>query len=43
VAIPPEFSAGDYEGDSEFRGTFHRWLADIWAEKDAQIDIVLTA
>jgi 1-acyl-sn-glycerol-3-phosphate acyltransferase len=41
VAIPLEFSAGDYEGDSEFRGTFHRWLADIWAEKDAQIATVL--
>jgi 1-acyl-sn-glycerol-3-phosphate acyltransferase len=41
VAIPPEFSAGDYEGDSEFRGTFHRWLADIWSEKDAQIAAVV--
>lgn len=41
VAIPPEFSAGDYEGDSEFRGEFHRWLAGIWSEKDAQIAAVL--
>jgi 1-acyl-sn-glycerol-3-phosphate acyltransferase len=41
VAIPPEFSAGDYEGDSEFRGAFHRWLADIWSEKDAQIAAVV--
>ena len=42
VLIPSEFSAGDYEGDAEFRGTFHRWLADIWLEKDAQITAVLS-
>jgi 1-acyl-sn-glycerol-3-phosphate acyltransferase len=41
VGIPPEFSAGDYEGDSAFRGEFHRWLAGIWSEKDAQITAVL--
>ncbi len=41
VAIPSAFSAGDYEGDSAFRGEFHRWLADIWSEKDAQITAVL--
>lgn len=34
LPIPPELSQGDYEGDSEFRGLFHRWLADLWAEKD---------
>lgn len=41
VAIPAAFSSGDYEGDSVFRGSFHRWLADLWTEKDAQIDDLL--
>jgi hypothetical protein len=41
VAIPAEFAQGDYETDSVFRGNFHRWLADIWAFKDAQIDALL--
>ena len=37
LPIPPEFCTGDYEGDPLFRGTVHRWLADIWEFKDAQI------
>lgn len=37
LPIPPEFCTGDYEGDPVFRGTVHRWLADIWEFKDAQI------
>lgn len=35
LPIPPAFNDGDYEGDPEFRGAFHRWLADQWTEKDA--------
>ena len=31
LPIPPEFCTSDYEGDAEFRGVLHRWLADIWA------------
>lgn len=31
----------DYEGDQEFRREFHRWLADIWAEKDDRIASLL--
>jgi 1-acyl-sn-glycerol-3-phosphate acyltransferase len=42
VPIPAEFGAGDYEGDPEFRGTFHRWLADIWEDKDRQIEECLS-
>jgi 1-acyl-sn-glycerol-3-phosphate acyltransferase len=41
LPIPVEFCTGDYEDDSEFRGRFHRWLAAIWEEKDAQIDVLL--
>ncbi len=39
--IPPEFSAGDYAQDAAFRSTFHRWLADQWAEKDQRINAIL--
>ncbi len=41
LPIPPEFCTGDYEGDSTFRGRFHRWLADLWEEKDRQIEALL--
>lgn len=39
--IPPEFNAGDYAADSAFRGAFHRWLAEQWAEKDQRISALL--
>lgn len=29
--------SGDYEHDREFRGRFHRWLTQIWQDKDRQI------
>ena len=41
LPIPAHFCEGDYEGDVEFRGTIHRWLADLWEEKDARIDKLL--
>ena len=41
LPIPPEFCTSDYEGDAEFRGVLHRWLADIWAFKDEQIEQLL--
>lgn len=41
LPIPAEFCTGDYEDDPEFRGRFHRWLAGIWEEKDAQIAALL--
>ena len=41
LPIPAAFCTGDYEGDPEFRATLHRWLADIWEEKDRQIDELL--
>ena len=43
LPIPAEFCVGDYEGDAEFRGMLHRWLADIWTAKDEQIDALLKA
>lgn len=41
VPIPPALAHGDYEADVDFRAGFHRWLSDIWAFKDAQIDALL--
>lgn len=32
-----ELIRGDYEHDTVFRADFHRWVADLWAEKDARI------
>ncbi|HWV05828.1 hypothetical protein UB44_01560 [Burkholderiaceae bacterium 26] len=31
----------DYTADAAFRSEFHRWLAQLWEEKDAQIDAML--
>ncbi|MDM0090695.1 MULTISPECIES: acyltransferase [unclassified Variovorax] len=43
VPIPAELGRGDYEADSAFRGSFHRWLAELWAFKDAQIETLLAS
>ena len=41
LPIPPAFCTCDYEGDTVFRGTVHRWLADIWEFKDAEIEKIM--
>ena len=41
LPIPPEFAAGDYTADAAFRGSFHRWLAQLWQDKDQQIEGLL--
>ena len=41
LPIPAQFCQGDYEGDVEFRGSFNRWLTDLWEEKDARIGAIL--
>jgi 1-acyl-sn-glycerol-3-phosphate acyltransferase len=33
---------GDYSNDREYRSTFHRWLRDIWTEKDERINVLRT-
>lgn len=38
LPIPPAFCLGDYAADADFRRTIHRWLQDLWEEKDRQID-----
>jgi 1-acyl-sn-glycerol-3-phosphate acyltransferase len=29
---------GDYAGDRDYRAVFHRWLTEVWREKDSRID-----
>ncbi|WP_225781943.1 acyltransferase [Xenophilus sp. Marseille-Q4582] len=38
LPIPLEFSTGNYEEDKPFRARFHRWLAQLWTEKDELLD-----
>jgi 1-acyl-sn-glycerol-3-phosphate acyltransferase len=33
---------GDYSNDREYRSAFHRWLKDIWTEKDDRINALRT-
>ena len=33
--------SGDYEGDREYRREFHRWLTELWQEKDERIEAML--
>jgi 1-acyl-sn-glycerol-3-phosphate acyltransferase len=32
---------GDYEGDRKYRRDFHRWLTELWQQKDARISALL--
>lgn len=40
-AIEPRLASGDYQEDREFRRFVHRWLNDMWKEKDAQMGRLL--
>lgn len=37
LPIDPSLAEGDYENDRQFRRKVHRWLSDIWEDKDARI------
>lgn len=37
LPIDPALVAGDYQNDREFRRYVHRWLGELWREKDARI------
>lgn len=41
LTIPPEFYAGSYENDLEFRKRFQDWIAQLWADKDRRIGELL--
>jgi len=38
--IPPRFLGMDYDSNRETRADFQRWVSDIWAEKDARIEVL---
>ncbi len=41
LPIPSNLCRGDYDGDAAFRAEFHRWLTQLWEEKDRQIETIL--
>jgi 1-acyl-sn-glycerol-3-phosphate acyltransferase len=41
LTIPPEFYAGNYENDPEFRKRFQDWIAQLWADKDRRVGELL--
>ncbi len=41
ITIPHEMYTGSYEEDPQFRKRFQAWIADLWAEKDARIAVLL--
>ena len=41
VEIPLEFCTGDYENDRALRKTFHRWLDEVWLQKDRDLQEML--
>ncbi|MEZ5462363.1 acyltransferase [Dokdonella sp.] len=42
IPIPPELLGGDYENDESFRRRFQDWLNDLWARKDAKLELAGT-
>lgn len=42
LPIPAEFCNCDYSTDAALRANFHRWLAQIWLEKDQRIEAMLS-
>jgi len=41
LPVDPQLVAGDYQNDREFRRYMHRWLNDLWVEKDKRMDEML--
>ena len=39
--IPPELLDGDYQNDRDFRRLMHRWLTEVWTEKDQKLSEML--
>jgi len=40
--IPPQLREGDYQASDEYREDFQQWVASLWLEKDALIELTLT-
>jgi len=41
IEIPKKFLHGDYENDPVFRDAMHKWVQQLWQEKDLQIESLL--
>ena len=41
IEIPKQFLHGDYESDLVFRDAMHKWVQQLWQEKDQQIESLL--
>ena len=37
LPVDPSLVAGDYQNDRQYRREVHRWLADLWRDKDERI------
>ena len=37
IEIPKQFLHGDYEGDPVFRDAMHKWVQQLWRDKDVEI------
>jgi hypothetical protein len=42
IEVPQELMRGDYEGDPVFRDAMHKWVQQLWLEKDRQIQALMT-
>ena len=42
MEVPKELMHGDYEGDPAFRDAMHKWVQQLWLEKDQQIQTLIT-
>jgi len=41
MEIPRVLLHGDYADDKDFRVTFHRWVQQLWQDKDEQIHLLM--
>lgn len=39
--VDPKLATGDYQGDRDFRRFVHRWLNEMWTEKDKRLAAML--
>jgi 1-acyl-sn-glycerol-3-phosphate acyltransferase len=43
IQIPPQLCQGDYESDPEFKSEFQNWINQLWVQKDALIEEILSS
>ena len=41
IEIPRHLMHGDYENDPAFRAAMHKWVQELWSEKDKKIETLL--